>query len=143
MPYEYLDDVAIADIAFKAWGKTKEDMFLAAAEATLKVMIDNLEDIAPQQEIEIILDDETLEMLLLKFLQEFIFYKDAQNALFKPYKFFIKEDQGRYHLKSLLKGEEINRNKHQLHIDVKAVTLCRLEVIETSRGFEATVVLDV
>ncbi|MBD0304867.1 MAG: archease, partial [Tolypothrix sp. T3-bin4] len=33
MPYEFLDDVATADIAFRAWGKDLEELFIAAGDA--------------------------------------------------------------------------------------------------------------
>ena len=36
MPYHYLDDVATADIAFEACGQSKEEMFIAAADALIK-----------------------------------------------------------------------------------------------------------
>ena len=45
MPYEFLEGVAIADIAFRAWGKNLEEVFVAAGDATMNVMIDNLESV--------------------------------------------------------------------------------------------------
>jgi len=43
MPYEFLEDVAIADIAFRAWGTNLEELFKAAGDAVINTMIDNLE----------------------------------------------------------------------------------------------------
>ena len=42
MPYHYLDDVAIADIAFEAYGESKEEMFIAASDALMNVMVEDL-----------------------------------------------------------------------------------------------------
>ena len=84
MPYKYLDDIAIADAAFEAWGDTPEEMFTAAADATLNVMVADLNTIADRQRLTIKLQDESLEMLLFQFLQEFIYYKDAQQLLLRP-----------------------------------------------------------
>ena len=39
MPYAYIDDIAVSDIAFHAWGATLEDTFRAAAEATVRVVM--------------------------------------------------------------------------------------------------------
>jgi len=47
MSYEFLEDVAIADIAFRAWGKDLEQLFLTAGDATINVMIENLDSIEP------------------------------------------------------------------------------------------------
>ncbi|HEX2244494.1 MAG TPA: archease, partial [Gammaproteobacteria bacterium] len=46
MPYEYLDDIA-ADIAFKAWHEKLEQTFMNAAEATMNVMVEELDAIQP------------------------------------------------------------------------------------------------
>lgn len=45
MSYEFLEDIAIADIAFQAWGKDLEELFKAAGDATINTMIDNLDSI--------------------------------------------------------------------------------------------------
>ncbi|NTU48413.1 MAG: archease, partial [Syntrophobacteraceae bacterium] len=45
MPYEFLDDIATADVAFQAWGKTLEEMFVSACEATINVMVSDLASI--------------------------------------------------------------------------------------------------
>ena len=42
MPYTYLEEIAIADIAFRATGKTQEELFAAAADATVNVMVEDL-----------------------------------------------------------------------------------------------------
>jgi hypothetical protein len=42
MPYRFLEDIATADIAFEARGETLEEVFTAAAEATMNVMIESL-----------------------------------------------------------------------------------------------------
>ena len=44
MPYTYLEEIAIADIAFRATGKTEEEVFAAAADATVNVMVEDLDD---------------------------------------------------------------------------------------------------
>ena len=48
MAYRYLEDIAIADVAFEAWGKSREALFRAAAEATLNVMVGDLDSVAPK-----------------------------------------------------------------------------------------------
>ena len=74
MPYAYADDMAIADLAFRAWGQTLEDTFLAAAEATMHAMVEDLATIAPRQQRTFELHDAQLELLLLQLLPELLFY---------------------------------------------------------------------
>ncbi|MEE8160569.1 MAG: archease, partial [Acidobacteriota bacterium] len=68
MPYRFLEDIATADIAFEAWGNTLEEMFTAAAEATMNVMIESLDSIARRELREFHLENAALDMLLFDFL---------------------------------------------------------------------------
>ena len=45
MPYRYLEDIATADVAFEARGKDLAELFMAAAEATMNVMVADLDSI--------------------------------------------------------------------------------------------------
>ena len=45
MPYHYLEEIGTADIAFEATGRDLVELFRDAADATVNVMIDNLDEI--------------------------------------------------------------------------------------------------
>ena len=49
MPYHYLEDIGTADIAFEATGRDLPELFIAAADATMNVMIDNLDAIESRE----------------------------------------------------------------------------------------------
>lgn len=143
MPYQFLENIAIADIAFKAWGKGPGELFMACADAIINVMVEDLKTIAFLEERWIEVENDTIEMLLFGFLQEIIFYKDAETLLLRVEEIDINKTDRGYHLKAKAKGEEIDPVKHSLNVDVKAVTLHRFNVQEKSSGWEATVVLDI
>jgi SHS2 domain-containing protein len=143
MPYVYVDDIAVADIAFRAWGDTLEDVFRAAAEATIHTMVENHDAIAPLHERRFELHDVDLDLLLLQFLQELVYYKDAEQLLLRVQELTIRRDASGLTLQGRAAGERIDPAKHELEADVKAVTLHRLQVAPTAEGWEATVVLDV
>ena len=142
MPYKYLDHIAIADAAFQATGATLEEMFTSAADAAMNVMVADLNTIADQHQKHIQLSDESLDMLLFQFLQEFIFYKDAENLLLRPQTLKITHTPPTYTLNAQLSGQTINPKIHELVTDIKAVTLHRLKVQKTKSTWTATVVLD-
>jgi SHS2 domain-containing protein len=77
MPYRYLEEIGTADIAFEASGRDLAELFRDAADATMNVMIDNIEAIRRRETRRIELSNEQLDMLLFDFLQELIFLKDA------------------------------------------------------------------
>ena len=143
MPYRYLEDVAIADVAFEARGATQEELFQAAADATTNLMVADLGTITTREKRKIELQDESLELLLFNFLQELIFYKDAQKLLLRVGEIQIESSDGSFKLRAEACGEELNPARHELGVDVKAVTLHRFQVQETPEGWQANIILDV
>ena len=143
MPYEYLEDLATADIAFHAWDDTLEKTFVAAGEATMNVMVEDLDTIRPTEKRDIELENEAMDLLLFDFLQEFIYYKDAELLLLRVPEVRIEEKDGRYVLTACGQGEELDKDRHEMRVDVKAVTLHRFELKQTGQGWKATVILDI
>lgn len=143
MPYAYDDDIAVSDVAFHAWGETLEATFRDAADATTHAMVEDLNTIAPLEQRSFELHDEALDMLLLQLLQELVYYKDAERLLLRMQEVTINQDEQGFTLRGTACGEPIDVSKHELGADVKAVTLHRLQVVQTAEGWEATVILDV
>ncbi|MFW6137850.1 MAG: archease [Spirochaetota bacterium] len=143
MGYEYLDDVSIGDVAFRAFGQTLEELFISACDATINVMVDNLDSISREVLRNIEVASDSVEMLLFNLLGELIYYKDAEQLLLRVYDLQIKGKKEGYSLKATGWGEILDPNKHNLLVDVKAVTLQLFKVEETSGGWKATVILDV
>ncbi|MBD1934163.1 MULTISPECIES: archease [Cyanophyceae] len=143
MPYEFLEDVATADIAFHAWGKDLEELFIAAGDATMNVMIDNLDAIALSETRTFSLENDELDMLLFNFLQEFIYYKDSELLLLRAQQVEISEKDGVHQLSAVTKGEKLDSDRHQQRVDVKAVTLHQFQLEKTDDGWTAMVILDI
>ncbi len=143
MPYRYLEDIATADVAFAAEGATREELFAACAAALLHVMVENPGAVESRETLPLTLEHAELDLLLFAFLQEFVFYKDARRLLLRVADLSVKGAEGGFVLTAELCGEPIDPARHHLGVDVKAVTLHRFRVEETSTGWEATVVLDV
>jgi SHS2 domain-containing protein len=98
MSYEFLEDIAIADIAFRAWGEDLQELFKAASDATINTMIDNLDSIEPKQTRTFSLENDALDLLLFNFLQELIYYKDTEQLL-------LRAQQVQIELKTLISFE--------------------------------------
>lgn len=143
MTYEFLEDVATADIAFLAKGKNLEEVFQAAGDATLNTMIENLEAIAPQEKRDFSLENDALDMLLFNFLQELIYYKDSEQLLLRTQQLDISEKEGNHYLNAVMIGEKLDSDRHHQRVDVKAVTLHLFELSKTDEGWKAMVILDI
>lgn len=143
MPYRYLEDVATADVAFEAWGDTLEELFKAAGDATMNVMVEDLNSIEPKVNKTLKAEAEDLEMLLFQFMQELIYYKDSEKLLLRVEKLEIEGKDCGFALEAEAFGEELDPDKHTLLVDVKAVTMHRFRLEQTDKGWEASVILDI
>jgi SHS2 domain-containing protein len=143
MPYKFLEEIGIADIAFEATGRDLPELFMAAADATMNVMIDNLDAIEPHETRHIELANDKLDMLLFDFLQELIYFKDAERLLLRVPEALIHENDGKFFLKAKTAGEPLDSARHHQRADVKAVTLHDFSVEKQDDGWKATVLLDI
>ncbi|MBN1845989.1 MAG: archease [Sedimentisphaerales bacterium] len=143
MPYRYREDIATADAAFEAWDATPEGMFATAAQATLGVMVADPEALAPREHRTFSLRADDLEMLLFEFLQEILFYKDAEQLLLRPGALNIEIESGGCRLQAEMHGEAIQPQRQELLVDVKAVTLHRFAAAWRDGAWRAFVILDI
>ena len=143
MGYKFLEDVAIADVAFVAEGKTLDQMMKSSAMALTNSMIKDPEKLEIKKTIKIKIESKNEEQLLHDFLQELIFLKDAKLLLFREFEIQIEKKRDKFLLKAQLKGEKIDMKKHELLVDVKAVSFHRFEVKKEENGWKCFVILDV
>lgn len=137
----YLKDVAIADIAFEASGETPGEMFEASAQALMGTMVD-LQHIKPEIKKTIHLENEHLDQLLFDWLSELVYLKDAEGLLFNQFKVSLISDPT-WRLSGIVMGESIDPNRHDLYVDVKAVTYHLFDISHRDEGWTARVVLDI
>ena len=143
MPYHYLEEIGTADIAFEATGRDLPELFTAAADATMNVMIDNLEAIEPRETRRLELKNDAIDMLLFDFLQELIYFKDADRLLLRIREVQIDEKDDAYSLNATAAGESLDPARHRQRADVKAVTLHDFRVEKSDGGWKASALLDI
>jgi len=142
--YRFLSNIALADIAFVARGDSVPSLFEAAARALTEVMVDR-RTLAPRTVRRIEVSSPTVDRLLYDFLTELIVIKDVDSLLFKDFEVSFPGGKEK-RLTCEMRGEEIDRERHALRNDVKAVTMHMFGVRrEEGKGgrWEATVVLDI
>ena len=140
--FRFLSNVALADIAFVARGDSLPSLFEAAARALTEVMVDRRTVVGCVERM-LELRSSTVDRLLYDFLTELIVIKDVESLLFKEFKVSVASARGE-RLTCVAKGEEIDRQRHALRNDVKAVTMHMFGVKKLRGGrWEATVVLDI
>ena len=143
MPYHYLDEIAVADAAFEAFGDTIEELFIAAGDAVMNTMVEELSSIGSGELVAFETEHDALDLLLFNFLSELVFLKDARQLLLRVKTVSITEAGGKFNAKAIAYGEKINPKKHPLLSDVKAVTLHRFTLEKIAGGWRALVILDI
>lgn len=148
MPYIYLEDKAMADAAFKAWGRTLEELFKSCVDALLAVMVSNPEHIQPAEERIIQLEADSIELLLHNFLQEILYFKDAHQLFLKIKEIRIEIMEKSpasvtCSLSAKLAGESIELHEEDLLADVKGITFHDFSVEKKNNLWEAVVIVDV
>jgi len=130
------------DLTFLARAPTLEGLFTAAAEAFLAVTLEDASGLEARERRELALEEPDLELLLLRFVNELVFLRDASELLLRPERINVTQD-GVARLGATLAGERIDRQRHSLRSDVKAATAHALRVAEVADGWEARLTLDV
>jgi SHS2 domain-containing protein len=143
MPFNFLEEVATADIAFEAWGEDLEETFISAADATMNVMVEELNSIQPRERREIRLENDEMDLLLFDLLQELIYYKDSEKLMLRVHRARVEGNAKPYVLKAVALGEKLDPERHHPRVDVKAVTLHHFRLEKTGRGWKALVILDI
>ena len=142
--YRFLEDIALADIAYEAYGKGLNEVFENSALAIFELSAE-VKTIKPKKKLEIKLEHEKLDNLLYDFLSEILFLKDSKYMVFRNVKVKINEDKKnkKFRLKSTLEGDTINSEKQHLENDIKAITMHMFELNKVKNGYKARIVVDI
>jgi SHS2 domain-containing protein len=141
MSYEFLDAVT-SDLCFVARADTLEGLFAAAAEALLSVTAGDPGRVRELVEHFVSIEEPDIELLMLGFLNELVYLRDAHELLLRPRRIDI-HGEGSPRLEAQLVGERFLPQRHAIAVEVKAVTAHGLRVAEVADGWEARVTLDV
>ena len=133
---------ATSDLAFTATGRSLEAVFHAAAEALLAATVERPETVEPKLVRSLHFSDSDRELLLLRFLNELIYLRDAEGLLLRPLRVECR-GEGTLELEAELAGEPLDAARHGRAGDVKAATAHGLAVERAGDGWRATVTLDV
>ena len=138
--YRFLPKVALADVAFAARGDSPEALFEACAKALTDVMVDR-RTVRPRVRRRVNIRTGDIDGLLYDFLTQVIVMKDVESLLFRKFEPRISSDWRS--LVCQMSGEPIDRVRHRLRNDVKAVTMHMFGVEHKGELWKATVVLDI
>ena len=133
---------ATSDLAFTASGASLSEVFASAAEALLAATVERPEAVEPRITRSLHFTDTDLELLLLRFLNELIYLRDAEGLVLRPTRVACREGT-RIELEAELAGEALDPARHEPASDVKAATAHGLALARSDGAWRASVTLDV
>ncbi len=130
-----------ADIGLYLYGRSLSELFEAAVKAVLELSAGG-EGVEARQSRRMDLSAESTEALLRAWLAEIVYLMNVERWL--TVRVEIKEFSPTA-LSAVLEGERLDPARHELALEIKAVTWHRLKIEPDQRPgwFRATVVLDV
>ena len=135
--YELLEHTA--DFGIRAWGKTQKELFINAAAGMYEIIAD-ISKIAPKVSVNIEIESEDKDQLLKDWLSELLYYLNNKGILLSEFKIDKIDDK---HIKSEAKGEKIDKQRHELRHEVKAVTYHHLRIEEKEGLLTTEIIFDV
>ena len=112
-----------ADMMVKAFGDTVEECFANAAFALFDQTVD-LSNVGTSEETDIRVSGMDDEDRLYSFLSELLFIEDCDNLILREFEVSFDGDDVVCHAR----GETLDRSKHRVRSEVKAVTYHMMEV---------------
>ena len=139
--YNFIDHTA--DIAVEVRGNTIEELFIASAFAWQESVIEKNEiKISDIKEINV--NELSYEELLVRFLDELNFlFLTGKWIMLEINKIEIHSENDNLKLKAILRGENYNDKKHQLKIEIKAVTFHQMEIKKINNVFTTRIIFDI
>ncbi len=136
MKFEFLEHTA--DVKFRAYGKTLEEVFENSVLAMIKSICED--KVKKKKEIKIKIKGKDLEGLLYNFLEELIFLFDSEGFLVAGLK-EMKIDLERKELNCILLGDKAE--SYEIFSHVKAITYNEMFVKKVNNKYVVQVVLDI
>lgn len=125
-----------ADVGIRAFGKTLDELFANAAAAMFSLITD-LETVRPVGEYEVRVNAKDVKSLMVDFLSELLFLHETEKLLLCEFDANVTDRA----VDARVRGERIDRDRHPLHLAVKAVTYHGM-VVDPQQGV-AQVIFDI
>ena len=140
--FRFLDDIAVADLAFEAEGDSLGELFRAATQALLEILADPA-TVAATWEQRVTKVEEDPAELLFEWLSDIVYWKDAAGVVFHDADLSVWQEGSAWSLAAVLRGATVDRTAQTLHNDVKGITKHLYEVKQEGTRWCARVVVDV
>jgi SHS2 domain-containing protein len=128
-----------ADLGLRIRAADLDTLFAEAAQALFAAIVEDLGSVQPRHMVEVRLPPDDLEYLLFDWLKALLFHFDAEHLLLGRFAVHVDADG----LVGKAWGEPLDRSRHELEHEVKAITYHGLRVEKIGAEWEAEVIVDI
>jgi len=128
-----------ADLGLRVRAADLDTLFAEAAQVLFSVIVEDSHSVEPRQHVDIELTGDELDLLLFDWLKELLYRFDADGLLFSRFDVHVADAK----LTGVAWGEPLDRDRHVLEHEVKAITYHGLKVEQTADGWLAEVIVDI
>jgi SHS2 domain-containing protein len=128
-----------ADLGLRIRSADLDTLFAEAGEALFSAIVEDLATVRPERQLGIRLEGSDREYLLFDWLKELLYHFDVEHLLFSRFEARVSATG----LEGRAWGEPLDRSRHELSHEVKAITYHRLKVEQTPDGWLAEIIVDI
>lgn len=128
-----------ADLGIEVEGPSLEELFARAGEAIFELMVE-LDTVETAVSRHLVIEGADLADLWVNYLREVLYLWGGESLLMKKVQIINLTETS---LEATLYGEPYNSRKHELMMEIKAVTYHQAEVVRTPEGWKGRVIFDV
>ena len=124
-------------MGIRAFGDTAERVFVNAARGMFELITDCAR-VRARQESGVRVKARSREELLVEWLRELLYLHAARGMVFSSFRvtFLVSG------LRGIARGEKIDRRRHALKAEIKAVTYHGLKLVRTGTGWSGEIIFD-
>ncbi len=137
--YEFFEHTA--DIGAVVRGATLPRLFENASRALLDLICDR-RTVRPRRAVRIAVAGLSLEDLLVRWLSELLYRLETEDMVFTSFK-VERVDRLLFRARGAARGETIDRTRHRLRREIKAVTYHQIRLVRGRSAWRVRLVFDV
>jgi SHS2 domain-containing protein len=137
--YEYFEHTA--DVGAVVRGATLPRLFENAARALFDLLCDR-RTVRPRRAVRIVVQGSSLEDLLVRWLSELLYRLETEDLVFSSFA-VERVDRLRLRARGRARGETIDRARHRLRREIKAVTYHQIRLVRGRSAWRVRLVFDV
>lgn len=128
-----------ADLGLRATAPNRNALFAEIAECLFSAVVEDVASIRPTLSESLELAGDDREFLLFDWLRELLRRFEMDGMLYARFDVSVRDDG----LSATIHGEPVDRSRHPLSHEVKAITYHELKVEQTPHGWLAEVIVDI